>query len=44
MDIIPKKGVVGKIFKKNAEKVYEHLSQMDESDIARMEALFAETG
>ena len=41
---MPKKGIVGKTFKKDAQIVNNYLSNMSENDIAEMEAQFAEKG
>ena len=44
VEIIPKKGIVGKTFKKDAQIVNSYLSNMNEKDIAEMEAQFADKG
>ena len=41
---MPKKGIVGKTFKKDAQIVNSYLSNMNENDIGEMEAQFAEKG
>ncbi len=44
VEAVPKKGVIGKVFKKEAQIVIQKLSQLSLEDISTMESQLAEKG
>ncbi len=44
VEAVPKKGVIGKVFKKEAQIVMQKLSELSLDDISTMEAQLAEKG